>query len=134
VAIVDRGQVIALGSPAELIGRLDGEHIIEFSVDNGEASSSSPVEADAFLDVAAVQTAKRDSAGGYRLGVSAPHVALPALLDRLGSLGKELTSLTTRHASLEDVFVQLTGRTLEDADKDEAAKTGGKKGARKAKA
>jgi ABC-2 type transport system ATP-binding protein len=50
----------------------------------------------------------------YCLAVREPHRALPALLDRLGADGRELTRLTTRHASLEDVFVTLTGRHLRD--------------------
>ncbi len=48
------------------------------------------------------------------LSVSEPHVVLPALLERLGRLDCQLTSLTTRHASLEDVFVKLAGRHLDD--------------------
>ncbi len=43
-----------------------------------------------------------------------PHVALPALIERLDRLGCQLTSLTTRHASLEDVFVKLAGKHLSD--------------------
>ena len=43
-----------------------------------------------------------------------PHVAIPALLERLGREGQTLSRLTTRHASLEDVFVALTGRHLRD--------------------
>ena len=45
-----------------------------------------------------------------------PHVALPALLGRLREEGHELASLTTRHASLEDVFVNLTGRHLREEE------------------
>jgi ABC-2 type transport system ATP-binding protein len=49
--------------------------------------------------------------------VTEPHVALPALLNRLQQSRHELSSLTTRHASLEDVFVTMTGRHLrEDAE------------------
>jgi ABC-2 type transport system ATP-binding protein len=48
--------------------------------------------------------------------VGQPHVALPALLDRLEEGRHELASLTTRHAGLEDVFVALTGRHLRDGD------------------
>ena len=117
VAIVDHGRVIALGSPAELIGKLEGEHILEFSVVDGETAPA----AEAFLDLPSIQAARRDSTGGYRLDVGAPHIALPALLDRLAAWRQELTNLTTRHASLEDVFVQLTGRTMADADKDAEA-------------
>ena len=50
------------------------------------------------------------------LSVSEPHMALPALLARLESLNCRLTGLTTRHASLEDVFVKLAGRHLSEAD------------------
>src|SRR6202022_1937424 len=35
VAVIDHGRVIALGSPAELIARLGGEHLIEFALNNG---------------------------------------------------------------------------------------------------
>jgi ABC-2 type transport system ATP-binding protein len=68
-----------------------------------------------FNDVAGVQTARRD-ADHYSLSVAEPHIALPALLARLQSDGHALASLSTRHASLEDVFVTLTGRHLRDGD------------------
>jgi len=46
--------------------------------------------------------------------VAEPHVAIPALLARLEADAFTLRNLTTRHASLEDVFVSLTGRHLRD--------------------
>jgi ABC-2 type transport system ATP-binding protein len=52
--------------------------------------------------------------GVYSLAVTEPHIALPALLDRLRQTNQELSNLTTRHASLEDVFVTLTGRHLRE--------------------
>ena len=59
-------------------------------------------------------TAARLEAGRYGLTVAEPHVALPALLRHLQQTGRELATLTTRHATLEDVFVTLTGRHLRD--------------------
>jgi ABC-2 type transport system ATP-binding protein len=44
------------------------------------------------------------------------HVALPALMSLIASSGRELAHLTTRHATLEDVFVSLTGRRLSEDD------------------
>jgi ABC-2 type transport system ATP-binding protein len=108
VAIVDHGQLIALGSPAELISSLGGEHVIGFSLGNGPTDN-----APRLADLPAVRSSRED-AGAYSLSVTEPHVTLPALLDRLEEQGRELTSLTTRHASLEDVFVKLTGRRLLD--------------------
>jgi ABC-2 type transport system ATP-binding protein len=109
VAVVDHGKVIALGSPRELIRKLGGEHVVEFALLTNRGSP-------AFLDdVAGVQSVRRE-ADHYTLSVAEPHLALPALLARLQADGHELASLTTRHASLEDVFVTLTGRHLRDGD------------------
>jgi ABC-2 type transport system ATP-binding protein len=110
VAIVDHGQVIALGSPAELIARLGGEHMIEFTLkDNGEFDPAT------LKDLPSVQSAQKES-GQYRLAVRELHVALPALLGRLQQTGEALSGLVTRHVSLEDVFVALTGRHLRDEE------------------
>ncbi|HEY2827947.1 MAG TPA: ABC transporter ATP-binding protein [Pirellulales bacterium] len=112
IAIVDQGRVIALGTPRELISSLGGEHVIEFTV---ETDGLTPISIDSFLDLPAV-SAVRTEAERICLSVSEPHLALPALLERLNSTKRELTGLTTRHASLEDVFVKLAGRHLADAD------------------
>jgi ABC-2 type transport system ATP-binding protein len=108
VAIVDHGKVIALGSPAELIARLGGEHLIEFVLDDGAALPEEPLRS-----LPGVVSLRREEEV-YCLAVSAPHVTLPALLEKLQREGRGLTRLTTRHASLEDVFVTLTGRHLRD--------------------
>jgi ABC-2 type transport system ATP-binding protein len=122
VAIVDMGKVIALGSPGELIARLGGDHIIEFALEGG-----GPLEADAFLGLDSVLSA-RSEADGYALTVAQPHRAIPALLDALERLGRPLARLTTRHVSLEDVFVSLTGRHLRDDEAADEAAAGGPKG------
>ncbi len=108
VAVVDHGKVIAQGSPAELIADLGGEHVVEFSLDDGAALEPAALER-----LPAVRSARRE-ADGFSLSVTEPHVALPALLDRLHEGGHRLAGLSTRHASLEDVFVKLTGRRLRD--------------------
>jgi ABC-2 type transport system ATP-binding protein len=109
VAIVDHGKVIALGSPAELIARLGGDHVIEFTFAEGQPA----LPADAFAGLPGVLSA-REEAGVISLRVTQLHAVLPAVLDRVGQGGTPLARLTTRHASLEDVFVQLTGRHLRD--------------------
>jgi ABC-2 type transport system ATP-binding protein len=107
VAIVDHGKVIALGTPLELIGSLGAEHVIEFSL----APDASPIDASTLRSIDGVQTA-RTLAGGYELQVSALHRTVPALLSLLAQRQLELAHLTTHSATLEDVFVSLTGRQL----------------------
>ncbi len=109
VAIVDHGRVIAMGTPRELIARLGGEHVIDFTLES--AGDREP----GLADVPAVTSVRRDG-DHYLLSVTEPHVALPALLFRLQEGGHALAGLSTRHASLEDVFVTLTGRRLRDGE------------------
>jgi ABC-2 type transport system ATP-binding protein len=109
VAIIDHGKIIALGSPRELIARLGGDHVVEFAVDG----AGTTLEPAAFASLDSVLTARADSEG-FALTVSEPHRAIPALLDELDRLDRPLARLTTRHVSLEDVFVSLTGRHLRD--------------------
>ncbi len=108
VAIMDHGKIIALGTPAELISSLGGEHIVEFS-----AIEADEVRIDALQSLPAVREL-RCNGNGFALTVTEPHVAIPALLQYLEGRRVTLSRLTTRHASLEDVFVNLTGRRLRD--------------------
>jgi len=94
VAIMDHGKIIALGTPRELIASLGAEHVVEFALADG-AGRAPPVD-----ELAALP------------GV---HRAVPALLALLERRGAELSMLATHHATLEDVFVSLTGRQLRDA-------------------
>jgi ABC-2 type transport system ATP-binding protein len=109
VAIVDHGKIIALGTPQDLIGSLGAEHVIEFAVEN----ATPPIEIDALRPLDGVRSA-RSLAAGYELQVSALHRTVPALLALVAGRGGTLTQLTTHSASLEDVFVSLTGRQLRD--------------------
>jgi ABC-2 type transport system ATP-binding protein len=109
VAVVDHGRVIALGTPAELIARVGGENVIEFRLGEGAA----PPDLDALRRLpgaGAVHTEEELIA----MTVAEPHAALPALLDHLRQHGHPLAGLTIRSATLEDVFLDLTGRHLRD--------------------
>jgi ABC-2 type transport system ATP-binding protein len=110
VAVVDQGRVIAEGSPRDLVTSLGGDHVVEISAAAGPRGPLRPPDLEGLPAVRAVHA----EAGQLILTVTEPHRAIPALLDRLQEGGWELSSLSTRHASLEDVFVALTGRHLRD--------------------
>ena len=110
IAVVDHGRVIARGTPRELIRSLGGDHVIEIAVEEGGAGGLRPEELSGLPSVRAVHA----EAGHLVLTVAEPHVAIAPLLERVASRGFALASLATRHASLEDVFVSLTGRRLRD--------------------
>jgi ABC-2 type transport system ATP-binding protein len=110
VAVVDHGRVIALGTPRELVASLGAEHVISFTV--GGAGSDG-VDASTFQALPSVEEVAHDE-GSWRLTVGEVHRAVPALLAALAERGAEPTQLATHHATLEDVFMALTGRRLRD--------------------
>jgi ABC-2 type transport system ATP-binding protein len=110
VAVVDHGHVIALGSPRELIASLGAEHVVEFTA---------PDAADGVLTATALQQldgvkSARQHDGRWTLEVQGLARAVPALLGELSRHGVSLGELATHSATLEDVFVSLTGRQLRD--------------------
>ena len=108
VAIVDHGKMIALGTPRELIAALRAEHVLEFALAGNVAVDEVPL-----FNIEGVCAAVHQN-GTYQLQVEELHRAMPALLGELRRQGAQLAELRTHSATLEDVFVSLTGRHLRD--------------------
>jgi ABC-2 type transport system ATP-binding protein len=112
LAIVDHGQIIAEGTPPDLIDRLGGHHVVEFQVSKN-SSSNGDSDLDRWRSLPGVESVRREDST-VCLSVHEPHLTIPALLQAVTSDGHQLEHLSTRQASLEDVFVQLTGRHLRE--------------------
>jgi ABC-2 type transport system ATP-binding protein len=106
IAVLDRGVIIAQGTPNELILSLGGAHVIEFAA----TRVPSVARMEALPGVSRVH----ERGDRWQLTVDEPHRSLPALLAELDAAGGVLTALTTHRATLEDVFLSLTGRALRD--------------------
>lgn len=106
VAIIDQGRVIALGSPRELKERSAGTTRIELTLARPEA--------DGALRSLDGVTDCRDVEGRTVLHSTRPPVTIVALVKHLESHNNELKSLEIAHPSLEDIFIELTGRRLRD--------------------
>jgi ABC-2 type transport system ATP-binding protein len=106
IAIMDHGKIISLGTPRELIASIGAEHMVEFSVDR-------QVSTDALAQLDGVRLS-RSNDHTYQLMVCHLHEAVPALFAELARQGAVLSELRTHSATLEDVFVSLTGRHLRD--------------------
>jgi ABC-2 type transport system ATP-binding protein len=107
--------VIALGTPRELIASLDAEHVVEFAVANGSGRRDGAALDEAELRTVAGVRAVRRVDHGFSLRVAQLHETVPALLAELERRHLALAELRTHTATLEDVFVSLTGRQLRDA-------------------
>ena len=109
IAIIDHGEVIAQGTPAELIAQLGAHQFVEFTVDSNQDGLNREV----WLSLPGVESI-RDEDGVVCLNVREAAETIPALLSAVQQQRARLLHLTTRQASLEDVFVGLTGRHLRE--------------------
>ena len=114
VAIVDHGRIIALGSPRQLIVDLGAQHVIEFQIGRADGRTDGPVSDEELLALDGALSVRRQD-GTFLLRSTHAHRTVPALLTFLGARGLPLDQLSTHSATLEDVFVHLTGRHLRDA-------------------
>jgi len=118
VAIMDHGHVIALGTPKELIATVGGEDIVEFAVGSLVPQCEGPgvpavVEVEPLTAIPGVQSHRVDEAL-HQLSVSELHTTVPQIFAALEEQGLHLSEFRTHSATLEDVFVRLTGRNLRD--------------------
>ena len=117
LAIVDHGEIIAEGMPSDLIDRLGGHHVVEFQVSKEAGKNANGDDNGNNLErwraLPGVESVRREDST-VCLSVREPHLTIPALLDVVNSDGHQLEHLSTRQASLEDVFVKLTGRHLRE--------------------
>jgi len=108
IVIVDHGRIVARGTPDALVHSLGGEQLVEFV-----ASPAIPAEA---LERVPGFSGQRQRGETVSLSVQALHEAVPALLRIADEHRSELVRLSTRAATLDDVFLALTGRTLAEAE------------------
>jgi len=112
VAIMDHGRILALGTPQQLIASIGGEHIVEFAI-TGHESGDGVADVALLTAIPGVQSHRSD-AGLHQLSVRELHTAVPRIFAELTRQGLQLSEFRTHSATLEDVFVGLTGRNLRD--------------------
>jgi ABC-2 type transport system ATP-binding protein len=106
VAIVDHGKVIALGTPRELIASLHAANVIELA--------SEPELPEEELRRVPGATELRRHGPNWRLAVDSLTESVPPVLAMVERSGARLLHLSTHSATLEDLFVSLTGRALRE--------------------
>ena len=107
VAIMDRGKIVALATPTDLVRSLPAPYRISVGLDNGRGT-------DGLESLACVSEVLRDRDGNTVLHSSDSAATIPALMEWVSSTGARVTRLEVTPANLEDVFLSLTGRGLEE--------------------
>lgn len=107
VAVIDYGKIIALDTPADLINTHFEESAIEFELNGGT------VDLKALARLAGVTDARQDGSTVTLYSTAVPRTL--AMLTDLGEAkGLVLDYLHVRRATLEDVFLKLTGRRIRE--------------------
>ena len=106
VAVMDHGRIIALDSPGALVRASFEEDAIEFVSNDG-------LTANDLSGLAAVTSATSQGSAHSIFSSDIPRT-MGSLLDLAAERGAPLEGMRVRHATLEDVFLKLTGRTLRD--------------------
>ncbi|MFG2079185.1 ATP-binding cassette domain-containing protein [Micromonospora tulbaghiae] len=110
IAIMDHGEVVAEGTPAELKREISGEVVIV-----GLDAPTTPRAAELLDTEAYVSKLETVDEGGLRLYVDEGATAIPQVLRRLDHAGLDLRSIELHRPSLDDVFLTKTGRSLRES-------------------
>jgi ABC-2 type transport system ATP-binding protein len=124
IAIVDRGRILALGTPAELRRRVQAESIFRLELDrlppNGGVAGLADLPG--VLSAVRADEGGNDAAGADRVALKlalADDSALTQVVTAVAERGSHLVGLAKSEPSLEDVFVELVGRGLSEEDETE---------------
>jgi ABC-2 type transport system ATP-binding protein len=122
IAIVDRGRVLAIGTPAELKQRVQRESIFRIELDRLDGGPSTLARLPGVVSATAATTGDGATAGADpRQTVAVSLVlhddsALGGVVGALGGLGSRILALRKSEPTLEEVFVELVGRGFDDSD------------------
>jgi ABC-2 type transport system ATP-binding protein len=111
LAIVDRGRVVAQGSPVELKAELRGDGI---QIELAEAGSNGRAPA-ALARVEGVREVVLDGMALRARADSGP-ARVPHVLAALDTAGVKVAAVSVTRSSLDDVYLRYAGRSFEDAD------------------
>jgi ABC-2 type transport system ATP-binding protein len=106
VAIMDRGKLIRLGSPQDLIGALGTSTLVELDLER----EATPLELEGIPGVGRVEVSGQRAL----LGLADAEAGVTSIVAELGRRGVGVRSLSARQPTLEDVFIDATGRHLRD--------------------
>ena len=109
VAIMDNGRIVALDTPAGLVRSLPDPYQITVALDGDRA-------ADGLDDLPSIVAVTPGRSGESRLRSADSAVAIPAILDWASKSEARITRLEVASANLEDVFLSLTGRGLDEGE------------------
>ena len=108
VAIIDRGRILSIGTPAALKNSVGGD-VVTLSINGNQDLARTISNVEGVIDV-------RNENGQYRIKVRTGEETIPRIFSAVSALGTIVSSISLTKPSLDEVFLEYTGRTLKDAE------------------
>jgi ABC-2 type transport system ATP-binding protein len=109
IAIVDHGNLVALGTPVELKNSVAGANVVEVHFDRVDDAWEARLK-----ELEGVTSVNPEGGGFYRVITKSGSKTTMQIVELASSLGESLTSLSVQNTTLDDVFIHYTGRQLRD--------------------
>ncbi|PKQ27565.1 MAG: ABC transporter [Candidatus Anoxymicrobium japonicum] len=107
VAIMDHGKIIDIGTPAELVRRYSPESDISFKL-------APEIDRAVIEKITGARNVRNDGGGGYIVTTGTPRETLLGILTAARENGANVDNISMKQASLEDVFLKMTGRRIRE--------------------
>jgi ABC-2 type transport system ATP-binding protein len=119
IGIIDQGKIIALDTPERLKERIDQKDVIRLEIAGWHADLAERIQAVPGVEALVSRRMDGDRAATDELYEVSLHAAssrtvLPGVIDRINNNGTRLLNMNIQRPSLEDVFINLTGKALRD--------------------
>jgi ABC-2 type transport system ATP-binding protein len=114
VGIIDQGRIIALDTPAGLKRRINQKDVIRLEISGWQPYLAERMQSLVGVEHLAARRMEGDSLYEVSLYVTDSRSILPGVIDSLTGNGANLVNMNIVEPSLEDVFIQLTGKALRD--------------------
>jgi len=116
IAIIDRGKIVKIGSPEELKASIGGD-LIEVEVEGADMKDLTQL----IMGVGQVSEVKKSNTSSYRAKAKMGDEVAPLIIETLRSNGYRVRRISLTKPSLDEVYLEYTGRSLreEEADRDQ---------------
>ncbi len=111
IAIIDHGHIVQIGTPAQLKANVGGD-VVEVSVQESQPDLSTELQA-----IPMVSSAKQVGSG-YRVKTESGDEVVPQIMDTIRAKGLHVTRISVTKPSLDEAYLELTGRSLREEESD----------------
>lgn len=114
IGIIDQGQIIALDTPENLKSQIHQKEIIRLEISGWYPELAEKIKADQNIHNLVAKPNESETLHEVSLHTVSSRTVLPGLIEKINFNGTQLVNMNIVKPTLEDVFINLTGKALRD--------------------